>query len=55
MARKSTPKNVEPATVAEVREWAIAEGLTVAMRGRLSATVKTAFTEKTGRPIVAAV
>ena len=51
MARKTSTKTVEPATIAEVRAWAVAEGLTVASRGRISAAVKDAFTAKTGRPI----
>lgn len=35
----------------EVREWGNANGYTVAQRGRLSATLKEAFTEATGRPV----
>lgn len=34
----------------EVREWARANGYTVRDRGRLSATLKQAFTAATGRP-----
>lgn len=52
MPRKSATKPVaEPATIAEVRAWAAENGYTVAVRGRIAATVKEAFTAKTGRPI----
>ena len=39
----------EKATPAEVREWAKANGHTVADKGRISAEVREAFTAATGR------
>lgn len=41
--------DTDKATGAEVREWAKANGLTVAERGRLPQSVKEAFTAATGR------
>jgi hypothetical protein len=42
-------KTEDKATAAEVREWATANGYTVALKGRLSQTVKDAYTAATGR------
>lgn len=42
-------QNTEKATPAEVREWAAANGYTVAVKGRLSKTVREAYTAATGR------
>ncbi|MFD6638349.1 histone-like nucleoid-structuring protein Lsr2 [Micromonospora chalcea] len=47
-----TSTAVEAATPKEVRAWALAQGRTdVGARGRISATVKHAFTAATGRPV----
>jgi hypothetical protein len=42
-----------PATPAEVRAWAREHGFEVGTRGTLSASLKAAFTEATGREVVA--
>lgn len=41
--------NAEKAAPREVREWAKANGYDVAERGRLSASLRAAFTAATGR------
>ncbi len=56
-ARTRKAKNVEPATVAEVRAYFVEnpdkleDGLVIGQRGRISADVKDAFTKATGRPV----
>jgi hypothetical protein len=45
----TSTENQDKATPAEVREWAAANGYTVALKGRLSQTVKDAYTAATGR------
>lgn len=57
MARRASAKAapVEPATPREARAYLLenpVEGVTVGVRGRLSAAALAAFTEKTGRPVV---
>lgn len=52
MARKATATKAVEATIAEVRAWALAEGLPIGSRGHLSAVVREQFTAQTGRPIV---
>lgn len=47
--RKIAPKDAHPATAAEIREWATANGHEVSDRGRLSKDVKDAYTKATGR------
>jgi hypothetical protein len=58
MARAKSTKTVEPATIAEVRAFfaenpeKLPEGYeALGSRGRLSASVKEAFTEATKRPV----
>lgn len=51
MARRKAVA-VEPATPREVREWANDNGHEVGVKGRIAKSVKEAFTEATGRPIV---
>jgi hypothetical protein len=48
MARR---KNVEPAALGEVREWARQHGHEVGNRGRVKAEVLADFTKQTGRPV----
>jgi hypothetical protein len=52
MARKAAVKNVEPASVREVREWANGNGHSVGARGALAGSVREAFTAATGRPVL---
>lgn len=44
-----TTAETRPATPREIREWATAQGLTVATKGRLAKSVVEQFTATTGR------
>jgi hypothetical protein len=46
-----TTGKTQPATPAEVREWARSQGFPVGTRGRVSDQINAAFREATGRAV----
>lgn len=51
MSEEFTERTDNRATAGDVRNWARENGLSVGKRGRVSAELKSAFTEATGREV----